>query len=125
VSIVTERANTIVWVLVLAYLVSIAATCPPVVRARIAHDGSHATAHAADHNGGCSSAGTMTFLAAACPCGCAERNAAFGARSGAGLALLLATAPLAPPSGAGVIFAEPSHAPLPPARAIDHVPLPA
>ena len=124
-SIVTERANTIVWVLVLAYFVSIATTCPPVVRARIAHDGSHATAHAIEHDGGCSNASTMTFLAAACPCGCAERNAVIGARSGAVLALLPATAPLAPPSGAGVVFAEPSHAPLPPARAIDHVPLPA
>ena len=122
-SIVTERASTIVWVLVLAYFVSTATTCPPDLSAHVGHHPSHATAHAVDHDGGCSRAGTMTFLAAACPCGCAERNAAFGARSGAGPALLLATAPLDPPSGAGVVFAEPSHAPLPPARAIDHVPL--
>lgn len=122
-SIATERTNTIVWVLVLAYFASIATMCPPVVRARVTHHHGHATAHAVDHDGGCGSAGA--YFAAFCPCGCGERDAAPGARSGADLALLSATAPLDPPSGVRVVLAESSHAPLPPTRAIDHVPLPA
>lgn len=121
----TERANTIVWALVLAYFVSIATTCPPVVRATVPDHHEHATKRAVDHDGWCRSAGTTTFLAAVCPCGCAEHSAALGARSGVGLALLPASAPLDPPSGVGVLLAEPSHAPLPPVRSIDHVPLPA
>jgi hypothetical protein len=123
VSIVTERASTIVWVLALAYFVSMAAACPPVVRVGVTHQHGHASAHAVDHDGGCGSGGT--YFAAFCPCGCGERHTAPGARSGVGLALLPATAPLDPPWGFGVVFAESSHAPLPPTRSIDHVPLPA
>lgn len=121
----TERANTIVWVLVLAYFVSIATTCPPVVRASTAGHHSHAAERRVDHDGWCRSVGTRTFLAAVCPCGCEERSTALGARSGVGLALLPATTPLDPPSGTGVVLAEATHAALPPVRSIDHVPLPA
>lgn len=122
----TERADTIVWVLAFAYFVSIATTCPPVVRPSVPDHHSHATRRLVDHDGWCRSAGTTTFLAAVCPCGCDARRAALGARSGVGPALLPATAPLDdPPSGASLVLAEPSHAPLPPVRPIDHVPLPA
>lgn len=120
----TRRTHAIVLILGLAYLVGVAAPCPPP---SVSHSGEHG--HAATRllgpDGWCAASGSATSVSAVCPCGCEEKPVALGARVGVGLGFVCASAPLAPPAAGGLLRIDPQRAPAPPVRAIDHVPLPA
>lgn len=116
-----RRVPVTALLLVVAYLVGVSAPCPPKVEA--GYDGGRAEARVVDSHASHASA-EVAVLSADCACGCGKRPSALGGRIGVALATQTAEA-VAPPMSDETFggFAL-AHAPDPPVRAIDHVPLP-
>ena len=118
-----RRFHAIALLLVAAYLVGVAAPCPPP--AESVHPASHASTPAGehDHAGGCEEAVSATALSAVCPCGCGTKAATLGGRIGVSLVTAECGVPVAPGFSAGVAPHDALLAPAAPVRSIDHVPL--
>jgi hypothetical protein len=119
---VVRRARAIALILGVAYLAGAALPCPP--QPGVAGGHAHAE-HALGAGAWCESSLDVRFLLPVCPCGCSKRATTVAGRLGTVLPPSPVGAPGAPAGAVRLLPDEGPRAPAPPARAVDHVPLPA
>ena len=120
-SIVIRRVPATALLLIAAYTVGVSAPCQPNVEA--GYDRGRAETRLVDSHGSHASA-EVAVLSADCACGCGKRPSALGGRIGVALATQTVEAVVPTMSDETFNGFDLAHAPDPPVRAIDHVPLP-
>jgi hypothetical protein len=120
-SIVIRRVPATALLLIAAYVVGVSTPCPPNVES--GSESGRAETRLV-HSHGSDASAEVTVLSADCACGCGKRPSALGGRIGVALATQTVEAVAPPISDVTFNGFDLAHAPDPPVRAIDHVPLP-